>query len=257
MPAQPPDPSPKPPAEGAAYGDDYLTWKHWAKQAFGQCKRSDAGYFAAEIKRAMGALPAQARVLEIGFGNGSFLAFCRSRQWQVCGTEVNSGLVDVARDSGFEALHTSTLEPLAAGSFDLVVAFDVLEHIPQDAMLAFLEQVKRVLRPGGVFIARFPNGDSPLSRVNQHGDVTHVTTIGSGKCRYFCDRLGVTLLHLGGQALPVLGTDARHALHALVARPIWAAMDGFINTVFFPGGRLSFASPNLILAFKTGAKAAQ
>ena len=30
--------------------------------------------------------------------------------------------------------------------FDLVIAFDVLEHIPQDEIIFFLKQVKRVLK---------------------------------------------------------------------------------------------------------------
>jgi SAM-dependent methyltransferase len=42
--------------------------------------------------------------------------------------------------------------------FDCVVAVEVLEHVEQDAL--FVEQVGRVLKPGGVFLMTTPNGDS-------------------------------------------------------------------------------------------------
>jgi SAM-dependent methyltransferase len=42
-------------------------------------------------------------------------------------------------------------------SFDCVVAVEVLEHVEEDAQ--FIQNVWRVLRPGGVFLMTTPNGD--------------------------------------------------------------------------------------------------
>jgi SAM-dependent methyltransferase len=50
-----------------------------------------------------------------------------------------------------------TRSALPDGSFDCVVAVEVLEHVEQDD--AFVRQVHRVLRPGGVFLMTTPNGD--------------------------------------------------------------------------------------------------
>lgn len=44
--------------------------------------------------------------------------------------------------------------------FDCVVSIDVLEHLPQDQ--PFLNEVKRVLKPGGVAVITVPNGDRKL-----------------------------------------------------------------------------------------------
>jgi SAM-dependent methyltransferase len=44
-----------------------------------------------------------------------------------------------------------------SNSFDCVVAIEVLEHVEHDD--AFLQEVFRVLRPGGVFYMTTPNGD--------------------------------------------------------------------------------------------------
>ena len=46
---------------------------------------------------------------------------------------------------------------LPENSFDVVVAVEVLEHVEQDR--AFVENVYRVLKPGGMFVMTTPNGD--------------------------------------------------------------------------------------------------
>jgi len=48
-----------------------------------------------------------------------------------------------------------TKMPFADASFDLVVSFETLEHI--EAQRQFLDEVARVLRPGGVFLLSCPN----------------------------------------------------------------------------------------------------
>lgn len=50
-----------------------------------------------------------------------------------------------------------TCSSLPDNSFDCVVAVEVLEHVEKDDL--FVEQVYRVLTPGGVFLMTTPNGD--------------------------------------------------------------------------------------------------
>lgn len=50
-----------------------------------------------------------------------------------------------------------TRSALKSGSFDLVVAVEVLEHIERDA--SFVAEVARILKPGGTFLMTTPNGD--------------------------------------------------------------------------------------------------
>jgi len=50
-----------------------------------------------------------------------------------------------------------THSSLPDSSFDCVVAVEVLEHVEDDEL--FLEQVYRVLKPGGTFLMTTPNGD--------------------------------------------------------------------------------------------------
>jgi SAM-dependent methyltransferase len=53
--------------------------------------------------------------------------------------------------------------PFSANSFDVITAFDVLEHVRNPG--EFLERVLHWLRPGGIFFARVPNIESWEARV--------------------------------------------------------------------------------------------
>jgi SAM-dependent methyltransferase len=62
-----------------------------------------------------------------------------------------------------KALASAYQLPFAAGSFDLVSANMVVEHLAEPARL--LEEVRRVLKPGGRFLFHTPNRDSWLIRI--------------------------------------------------------------------------------------------
>ncbi len=55
---------------------------------------------------------------------------------------------------------------LPSGMFDCVVSFQVIEHICND--FAFLDEVVRVLKPGGRFIVTTPNAPASLTRNPWH-----------------------------------------------------------------------------------------
>ncbi len=236
-------------AIGAGYGTDYLDWKKWGGQAFGTLTKSERSYFCAELKRTGRTFPSGSNVLEIGFGNGSFLTFARQRDWNVSGTEVNAELVDSARKAGFNVAHAATLADYPDDSFELVVAFDVLEHIPQESIVEFMLDVKRVLKEGGRFIARCPNGDSPFGLVNQNGDVTHVTAIGRGKARYFATRTDMDLIFAGGEAEPIWGTSAADMLPRTIGLPIKTIVNAFTSAIIYQAN-IAFCSKNLTLVYK-------
>ncbi|WP_339865907.1 methyltransferase domain-containing protein [uncultured Algoriphagus sp.] len=55
---------------------------------------------------------------------------------------------------------------IAENSFDTVVSFQVIEHIPNDRL--FLEEIYRVLKPGGKAVISTPNINHTLSRNPWH-----------------------------------------------------------------------------------------
>ena len=175
---------------------DYLEWKQWEAVAFGQCSNQAAKYLFWHVHRALPNMPANANVLEVGFGNGQFLAFCRSHGLAVTGVEVNKQLVNRARSSGYRAAE-SVEQTLDVGPFDLIVAFDVLEHLDASAVGSFFGSLQTSLAEGGCLLVRVPNGDSPFGRRHQHGDLTHVSTFGEFKIRQLAQMWNLLVVAVG------------------------------------------------------------
>ena len=183
----------------------YEAWKGWDAQSFMTLQPVDRAYFDREI----GAVPlAGARVLDIGFGNGTLLAWCREKGAELYGTEISDQGVALARGHGVTVLPSSLDEidrSLDAG-FALITAFDVLEHMSPVDMGRLFDQVARLLRPGGLFVARFPNGQSPFGRVNQASDYTHVTTVSAPMIKQIVAGKPFVLAAVGEDLQDVCGT---------------------------------------------------
>ena len=178
-----------PPADAYA---GYARWKGW-DGAF-EVRERDARYFAAEFA---GIELAGKRVLEIGFGNGRFMAWARAQGADVSGIEINPDMLDAATHHGY-AVRNAALGELVdeRASFDLIVAFDVLEHWDTDELIANFHHVSDLLGTGGVFLSRFPNGHSPFGRVYQHGDFTHKSVISAFKIDYLAGLSGLDVVRV-------------------------------------------------------------
>ena len=233
----------------ASYGGEYLDWKGWDAAPFGSFDAEAAHYFAAET----GIRDGRGRcVLELGFGNGGCLAWLKSTGAEVYGTEINPPLLEAARGLlGAERVFADLdAPPLAAliGTFTHVLAFDVFEHVPQEALGPLLARLGNLLKPDGRIIARFPNGDSPFGRIHQHGDPTHLTTIGHAKLEYFARRAGLAVVEMRAPALPAYGFGAR-ALRRRVLRSVRAVVDRAIGLLYFGGRRIAL-DPNYVAVLR-------
>jgi SAM-dependent methyltransferase len=156
--------------------DGYSTWKGW---------KVDFSYTGGEADIYRGEVPlsslANRLVVEIGYGNGGFLKWARDKGARVVGVEIQDNLLQAGRAAGFEVY--GSLRPVLQiyeGACNLVVLFDVLEHLSLDEITATLRDCHRLLVNGGYLLAQFPNGQSPFGRVYQHGDATHNSTLSLG-----------------------------------------------------------------------------
>lgn len=100
------------------------------------------------------------RVLEIGCGAGYGAAQLAEVAEQIVGVDIDPDSLRRARDEGGVDVARSDPSrgiPFPAASFDLLVSFQVLEHIPPDHVDAFLDEIRRVLVPDGLFVVTTPN----------------------------------------------------------------------------------------------------
>jgi len=107
-------------------------------------------------------LPRGARVLDSGSGPGSWVlqeqrALAAGRIALLIGQDIYRP--DTNALDGF-ALARSEALPFADGSFDLVLAYNVIEHLPDPPRA--LREIARVLAPGGVFAFKTPAAHTPL-----------------------------------------------------------------------------------------------
>ena len=95
------------------------------------------------------------RAVEIGAAGGGNSLVMAERGWQTLATEFNPAGVEIARERGLEAIQADARDlPLPDAGFDLLVAFDVLEHIEEDDRVT--AEMHRVLRPGGTALIAVP-----------------------------------------------------------------------------------------------------
>jgi ubiquinone/menaquinone biosynthesis C-methylase UbiE len=137
------------------------------------------------------------RVLDAGCGTGGFLVKLRTLRPDLdcCGIEWHPAAVVRARGkSGAAAVRGSVNAlPFADGSFDAVVAADVLCHeaVDPDAALA---ELRRILRPGGRLLLNMPAYSWLLSahdrRVRNARRLTATATAGLLRRAGFGDSAG-------------------------------------------------------------------
>ncbi len=106
-------------------------------------------------------------VLDVGCANGSMLSQLPDGVYKA-GIDVSEVLLAMAKSKGVDAycvdVDTQRL-PFPDQTFDLVTATDVIEHVLHTDHL--INEINRVLKPGGVFLAGIPNINQPISLVMQ------------------------------------------------------------------------------------------
>lgn len=190
------------------------------------------------------------RLLDNGCGLGTYLAalepFSRAR----FGLEVEAdrALKSVPRATGV-ALGVGEALPFPAGSFDLVLSNEVIEHVSDDVRYAV--EMVRVTRPGGRIVIFCPNRWYPVEQhgIYWHGKykfgnipfvnylpralrnrlAPHVRTYTAGDMRRLFQSLPVTIVHhsriFGGYdnieaRWPRLGRLLKRTLYALERTPL-------------------------------------
>jgi SAM-dependent methyltransferase len=88
------------------------------------------------------------RILDVGCGTGANLLML-SEYGEAEGVDISEDALAFCRERGLDKVRLGAGEklPYEDGTFDLVTALDVVEHMDDD--LAGLREMRRVLRPGG------------------------------------------------------------------------------------------------------------
>jgi SAM-dependent methyltransferase len=104
------------------------------------------------------------RLLDIGCGAGLLLEAARKQGWNAQGLDVSSNAVKHVRELGFEVFEGELQDAgFPSQHFDVITAAELLEHLFEPRPL--LQEVARLLRPGGLFWITTPHAHGLSARV--------------------------------------------------------------------------------------------
>lgn len=119
----------------------------------------------------------KADILDLGCGAGDFLYHLKKEGYSnFFGIDASSQQVEYCRRHVTDRVDTvDGLQFLKEkpSAYDLIVAHDVLEHIPKGQTLEFLDLILSSLKNNGLFLARVPNMSNPFGLDARYNDVTH------------------------------------------------------------------------------------
>ena len=102
--------------------------------------------------------------LDVGCGSGAYLSRMRELGWNVRGVEPGSYGANTGRQAGFDIFQGTLLQAkFASESFDYVRSNHSFEHMPNP--LEVLQEMYRILRPGGMLYIGVPNVEGLAFRV--------------------------------------------------------------------------------------------
>ncbi len=116
-------------------------------------------------------------ILDVGCGRGEWLDLLREGGYTAKGLDLNRIMVDYCRARGFEVLEgevISYLRTLPDLSLGAVTGFHIIEHLSFPVLKRLLNEVVRVLKPGGLAIFETPNPKNlAVGACNFYSDPTH------------------------------------------------------------------------------------
>ena len=137
---------------------------------------------------------AGALVLDVGCGRGEWLELLRANGHPARGVDSNRSMVGHCRARGLDVVESDAigyLRELEPGSLGAVTGFHVIEHLPFASLVDLLDEVRRVLKPGGVAIFETPNPENLIvGACNFWYDPTHVRPLPPEPMRFVLQARG-------------------------------------------------------------------
>ena len=143
-----------------------------------------------------------ARLIDLGCGRGEFLKIATELSIDSLGIDSNEEMLASIGQPNLKLEKADVLEYLKKqenSSFDILTAFHLVEHFSSDYLLRVVNEIKRVLRPGGLTIIETPNPENIIvSTCNFYMDMTHVKPLPPQLLKFIFQNLKFNYVNLWG-----------------------------------------------------------
>lgn len=178
-------------------------------------------------------------IADLGCGRGEFLEALRARGLSGRGCDTNPVMVARCREKGLavdEADLFGWLRAQPQDSLDGVTAYQVVEHLPADALLPFVELAVSRLAPGGRLLLETVNAESAFAMKWFWMDLTHVRPVPGPSLARLMEACGLRDVTIAYRS-PVPreesggGVEPADPLVAALARLVFAPQDVAVTGV--------------------------
>jgi hypothetical protein len=117
-----------------------------------------------DLSRILPHMPREARTLDLGGGIGNFSRYLHTNYptWNVTHSDF-----EIKADAP-DGVHSRTLDftrnSIGTAQYDLITAWEVIEHVPYHKLSFMLRNIWEALEPGGFFLFSTPDFDTPLCK---------------------------------------------------------------------------------------------
>ena len=146
-------------------------------------------------------------ILDIACGRGEWLELLQENHFSACGIDINAASLEEAKKLNLDVQCQDAFEYLAKindSTFILVTAFHLIEHLELTDMLILIDEIKRVLIPGGKIILETPNPENfVVSGHDFYLDPTHRNPLPPVMMEFVLRQRGFANTHTTGLHPPV------------------------------------------------------
>jgi 2-polyprenyl-3-methyl-5-hydroxy-6-metoxy-1,4-benzoquinol methylase len=190
-----------------------------------------------------------AEILDIGCGHGA-LVRCMSQMGykRVTGVDCSREMVSKAQAFGIGSVEIGDFLEILRDNpsrYQLITAFDVVEHQKKQDVLPLLDAIYRALGPGGTILIQTPNAMSHYGLWCRYGDFTHEVIFDAFSVKQVLAVAGFSNLRV--MAIP----PCARGLLSTVRRILWAIREPWLKVSFaLEAGwtRGQVFTPNLLAA---------
>lgn len=174
------------------------------------------------------------KVLDLGCSYGLFLAACKKLGYtNYEGVDFDSeavnyateefGLTNIFKDDIF-----SFLSSRPNGNYDIITAFNLIEHVKKEQVMGLLSLISDKIKRGGSIYIEVPNGDSPIGIHTFYSDITHEFA--------YTEKLMRRILKVAGfEGIKVMPNRVRSNFLIRLAQKVLAKIVGFDDKLMFSG----------------------